>query len=752
MEKQIQKRNGELVPFDSIKILNAIHQASLASDDHLSPADLSYVTQKVCDAVENVDVPSVEQVQDIVEAMLIRYDFASTAKAYILYRAEHAKIRSTEFDLMNIYERLTYSSAKSENIKRENANIDGDTSMGTMLRYGSEGSKYFISNYVLPREIADAHTNGDIHIHDMDFYMLTETCCQIDLIRLFRHGFSTGHGYVREPQSIITYAALACIVIQANQNEMHGGQSLPNFDYAMAEGVSKTYTKEYFKALRSYVIVRLGYPHEKAATLEKVIRHSLSAPLKMGKEDIFFEELCSLPLADDLNEHLDELHRFCVGQAMEYTEELTRQAMQSLIHNLNTMHSRAGAQVPFSSINYGTDTSPEGRMVIRNLLESTMDGLGAGETPIFPVQIFKVKEGVNYNPGDPNYDLFQLAIATSAKRLFPNFSFIDAPFNLAYYKEGDPDTEVAYMGCRTRVLGNHHDPDRQTTFGRGNLSFTSINLPRLGIEAHGNLSVFYQKLDDMMDLVIRQLLHRFKIQSERKVRNYPFLMAQGIWIDSEKLSIDDTIGEVLKHGTLSIGFIGLAETLKALIGKHHGESEQAQELGLAIISHMRRKLDEESEKTGLNFTLLATPAEGLSGRFVKMDRKKYGEIAGITDRDYYTNSFHIPVYYPIKAYRKIELEAPYHALTNAGHISYVELDGDTSLNLPAFESIIRYMKEQGIGYGSINHPVDRDPICGYTGVINDVCPRCGRRAGEGISLEKLKELQKKYPDVPPIKA
>ena len=594
MEKQIQKRNGELVPFDSIKILNAIHRASLASDDHLSPADLSYVTQKVCDAVENVDVPSVEQVQDIVEAMLIRYDFASTAKAYILYRAEHAKIRSTEFDLMNIYERLTYSSAKSENIKRENANIDGDTSMGTMLRYGSEGSKYFISNYVLPREIADAHTNGDIHIHDMDFYMLTETCCQIDLIRLFRHGFSTGHGYVREPQSIITYAALACIVIQANQNEMHGGQSLPNFDYAMAEGVSKTYTKEYFKALRSYVIVRLGYPHEKAATLEKVIRHSLSAPLKMGKEDIFFEELCSLPLADDLNEHLDELHRFCVGQAMEYTEELTRQAMQSLIHNLNTMHSRAGAQVPFSSINYGTDTSPEGRMVIRNLLESTMDGLGAGETPIFPVQIFKVKEGVNYNPGDPNYDLFQLAIATSAKRLFPNFSFIDAPFNLAYYKEGDPDTEVAYMGCRTRVLGNHHDPDRQTTFGRGNLSFTSINLPRLGIEAHGNLSVFYQKLDDMMDLVIRQLLHRFKIQSERKVRNYPFLMAQGIWIDSEKLSIDDTIGEVLKHGTLSIGFIGLAETLKALIGKHHGESEQAQELGLAIISHMRRKLDEES--------------------------------------------------------------------------------------------------------------------------------------------------------------
>lgn len=751
MEKQIQKRNGDLVPFDSIKILNAIHRASTASDDHLTPADLSYLTQKVCDAVEDVEVPTVEQIQDIVEAMLIRYDFASTAKAYILYRADHAKIRSTEFDLMNIYERLTYSSAKSENIKRENANIDGDTAMGTMLRYGSEGSKYFIINYVLPKDIGAAHTNGDIHIHDMDFYMLTETCCQIDLIRLFKNGFSTGHGYVREPQSIITYAALACIVIQANQNEMHGGQSLPNFDFAMADGVSKTYTKEYFKALRSFVEIRFQYDETKAKALEKVLRSTVSTPLKMGQEQLFLDAFRQLPLEDRLQQCLEEMHTFCIQQAMKYTEEQTRQAMQSLIHNLNTMHSRAGAQVPFSSINYGTDTSPEGRMVIRNLLESTIDGLGAGETPIFPVQIFKVKEGINYNPGDPNYDLFQLSIATSAKRLFPNFSFIDAPFNLPYYKEGDPNTEVAYMGCRTRVLGNVHDPDRQITFGRGNLSFTSINLPRLGIEANGNLEVFYQKLDAMIDLVIRQLLHRFEIQSGRKVRNYPFLMAQGIWIDSEHLSIDDTIGEVLKHGTLSVGFIGLAETLKALIGSHHGESEDAQKLGLAIVRHMRHRLDEESEKTGLNFTLLATPAEGLSGRFVKMDCKKYGELPGITDKEYYTNSFHIPVYYPIKAYKKIELEAPYHALTNAGHISYVELDGDTSRNLPAFESIIRYMKEQGVGYGSINHPVDRDPVCGYTGIIDDVCPRCGRRAGEPISIEKLLELQKKYPDVPPIK-
>ena len=425
-------------------------------------------------------------------------------------------------------------------------------------------------------------------------------------------------------------------------------------------------------------------------------------------------------------------------------DDATFQAMEALVHNLNTMNSRAGAQVPFSSINYGTDTSPEARMVIRNLLLATDDGLGDGETPIFPVQIFKVKEGVNFNPGDPNYDLFQLAIKTSAKRLFPNFSFIDAPFNLQYYKPGDYNSEIAYMGCRTRVMGNRHDPSREVTCGRGNLSFTSINLPRIAIESKGDLQKFYQILDSRMELVIRQLLHRFQIQCGKKVYNYPFLMGQGVWIDSEKLGPEDSVAEVLKHGTLSVGFIGLAETLKALTGKHHGESEESQKLGLAIISHMRRRMDEESEKTHLNFTLLATPAEGLSGRFVRMDQKKYGSIPGVTDREYYTNSFHIPVYFPINAFRKIQLEAPYHALTNAGHISYVELDGDVCKNLDAFESVIRWMKECGVGYGSVNHPVDRDPVCGYTGVIDDVCPRCGRREGEALSPEKLQEIRKKY--------
>lgn len=422
--------------------------------------------------------------------------------------------------------------------------------------------------------------------------------------------------------------------------------------------------------------------------------------------------------------------------------------MQALVHNLNTMNSRAGAQVPFSSLNYGTNTTQAGRMVVRNLLSATWDGLGNGETPIFPVQIFKVKEGVNYNPEDPNYDLFKQAIRTSARRLFPNFSFLDAPFNYQYYKENDYNTEVAYMGCRTRVMGNVHDPSRETTCGRGNLSFTSINLPRIGIEARGDIDKFFKDLDETEDLVFRQLLHRLAIQSRKTVRNYPFLMGQGVWIDSDSLDIDDAIAEVIKHGTLTVGFIGLAETLVALTGKHHGESEESQKLGLEIVKHMRERCDAKAKATGLNFSLIATPAEGLSGRFVALDKKKYGILPGITEHEYYTNSFHIPVYFPIGAADKIKLEAPYHAYTNGGHISYVELDGDTAHNPEAFEQIIRLMHDSGIGYGSVNHPVDRDPVCGYTGIINEVCPRCGRRDGEAVPLSVLRDLQKKYPDVP----
>jgi ribonucleoside-triphosphate reductase len=380
-------------------------------------------------------------------------------------------------------------------------------------------------------------------------------------------------------------------------------------------------------------------------------------------------------------------------------------------------------------------------MVIKNVLLANENGLGNGETPIFPIHIFKVKEGVNFNSEDPNYDLFKLACRVSAKRLFPNFSFIDAPFNLPYYKKGDYNTEIAYMGCRTRTIGNVYDPSREIVSGRGNLSFTSINLPRLAIESQGNVEIFFHKLDYYLDLCIEQLLARFKIQCQKRVKNFPFLMGQGVWLDSEKLGREDTIAEVLKHGTLSVGFIGLAETLKSLIGVHHGESEEAQQLGLKIVSHMRKRMDEEAEKTHLNFSLLATPAEGLSGRFVKMDAEKYGIIKGVTDREYYTNSFHVPVYYPTTAFKKIKLEAPYHELTNGGHISYVELDGDPTQNVEAFEKVIRYMKEQGIGYGSINHPVDRDPVCGYTGIIGETCPCCGRSEKEdGIPFERIRRI------------
>ena len=436
-----------------------------------------------------------------------------------------------------------------------------------------------------------------------------------------------------------------------------------------------------------------------------------------------------------------KIQRFAKKHAEKEIDRSTYQAMEALIHNLNTMHSRAGAQIPFSSLNYGTDTTPEGRLVIKNILLAEDAGLGNNETPIFPIHIFKVKEGVNYNPGDPNYDLFKLAMKVSAKRLFPNFSFIDAPFNLPYYKPGHPETEIAYMGCRTRVMSNVYDPTREITYGRGNLSFTSINLPRLAILANKNIDFFFEQLDRMVDLVTDQLLERFEIQCQKKVLNYPFLMGQGIWLDSDKLNPNDEVREVLKHGTLTCGFIGLAECLKALTGKHHGESEESQRLGLEIVGYIRKKMNEATEKYHLNFSVIATPAEGLSGRFVRIDKEKFGIIPGVTDRDYYTNSFHVPVYYNISAFDKIRIEAPYHNLTNGGHISYIELDGDPTENLDAFESVIRYMKEQGIGYGSINHPVDRDPVCGHTGIIGDVCPKCGRKEGEsGKGFERIRRI------------
>ena len=607
--------------------------------------------------------------------------------------------------------------------------------MGTMLKYGTEAAKQFNEMFVLKPKHARAHANGDIHIHDMDFLTLTTTCCQIDIKRLFENGFSTGHGVLRSPNSISVYAALACIAIQSNQNDQHGGQAIPNFDYGMAPGVAKSYIKHFYHNLAKAISLLENMDGEKIAT---TIKNKLVLKPTLDNNEEFNTAIKTELLNNNIK-NIDKIIEFSNKTAYQETDKETYQAMEAFIHNLNTMHSRAGAQVPFSSINYGMDTSSEGRVVMKNVLLATEAGLGHGETPIFPIQIFRVKEGINYNEGEPNYDLFKLACRTSAKRLFPNFSFVDAPFNLKYYK-GTPETEIAYMGCRTRVMANVYDKNNEISFSRGNLSFTTINLPRLAILSNGDVKEFFNKLDDMLELCIDQLLERFEIQCRRKVKNYPFLMGQGIWLGSDKLKPDDEVREVLKHGTLTVGFIGLAETLKALIGYHHGESEQAQALGLKIVGHMAEAMDEASKKYNLNFSLIATPAEGLSGRFIKMDKKLFGNLEGITDREYYTNSFHIPVYYPISAYNKIKLEGPYHALTNGGHISYIEMDGDPTKNLAAFEKIIRAMHDNGIGYGAINHPVDRDPICGYNGIIDDVCPCCGRKENEHHGFERISRI------------
>ena len=741
MITKVVKRDGRKVNFNVERIAKSIYKAanSIGGQDYSRSKELSEIVYKKLDKIQQNNQIEASRIYDVVKEVLIEQGHESTLRAYMFFREQRDKVRERNLPIIKTYEKLTFKDSKDSDVKRENANINADTAMGTMLKYGSEGAKNFYQLCVLKPEHAQAHKNGDIHIHDLDFLTLTTTCCQIDLLKLFKDGFCTGEGFLREPQSIGSYAALAAIAIQSNQNDQHGGQSIPNFEYAMAKGVKVTYKKEHLKNLTKAIelLTDEKEPERLASYIVKSIKYDkdLLASYKDSNGYLKVERQYLSKYFD--KNTIKKIQDFCVKYTEKEVEKATYQAMEAFIHNLNTMHSRAGAQVPFSSINYGLDTSPEGRLVMKELLYATEAGLGNGETPIFPIQIFRVKDGINYNPTDPNYDIFKLSCKVSAKRLFPNFSFIDAPFNLKYYRKGDYNSEVAYMGCRTRVMANVYDPSKEVTCGRGNLSFTSINLPRLGIEAKGDINKFFELLDEKMDLVIDQLKARFEIQANKHVYNYPFLMEQHVWLDSEKLKNTDKVGEILKHGTLTVGFIGLAETLKALIGKHHGESEEARELGLKIITHMRQRVDEESKKEKLNFTLLATPAEGLSGRFVKIDKKKYGVIEGVTDREYYTNSFHIPVYYKISAFNKIKIEAPYHELTNGGHISYVELDGDPTKNLQAFEQVIRCMKESGIGYGSINHPVDRDPICGFTGIIKDICPCCGRKEFEEV--EKVSE-------------
>ena len=754
----VVKRNGKKVDFDGSKIAlaikkgfdNAIIKNGDDDEKKYNEKDIQIVYKEVINRIDKEfagqDKIKIEQIQDLIEESLQKKGYNDIYDHFSQYRERRNQSRmlfSEEKKLhkfLKTIEGLGLKSANEDDNKRENANVDGDTAMGTMLQYGSTVSKEFAKTYLMKPRFSEAHDSGAIHIHDMDFLpMGTTTCMQIELDRLFKNGFSTGHGHLREPNDIMSYSALAAIAVQSNQNDQHGGQSIPAFDYYMAPGVLKTFKKQF----KQQVYDLLDYSDLLSlVNMDKIVKD-------IDKLDSIEFDIRDFEVYCKDSDTLKEGFRKAYEKALAKTNRTTFQAMEAFVHNLNTMHSRAGAQVPFSSINFGTDTSPEGRMVTENFLKATEEGLGKGETPIFPVSIFKVKEGVNFNKEDKNYDLFKLACRVSAKRLFPNFSFLDAPFNKAFYKAGDYRTEVGYMGCRTRVMSDVTDLDNQTTGGRGNLSFTSINLPRIAIK-HGialkerekaDMKGFYQELGDMMDLVRDQLLERFEIQCSKHPYNFPFLIEQGVWTNGDKLGPNDRMRKILKHGSLTFGFIGLAETLKALIGKHHGESEEAQKLGLEIVKFMRDRADSYAKEYNLNFTLIATPAEGLSGRFVNIDKAIYGKLKGITDRDYYTNSFHVPVYYNTSIKNKLTLEAPYHNLTNGGHISYIELDGDTVNNVDAFESVVRLMKESGIGYGAINHPVDRDPVCGFVGVIGDVCPGCGRHEFEGVPIEHLNELK-----------
>ncbi|MCI8567996.1 MAG: anaerobic ribonucleoside triphosphate reductase [Bacilli bacterium] len=742
---KVTKRDGRKVPFNKEKIMLAISKGfNSISENNYTETDKIKVLNSVLEEInaKNINNIKIEDIQDIIEGNLRKLNYLDVLDSFSSYRNNRTLSRANffkrEHGLVKAIEALTLKDASEEDLKRDNANVDGDTAMGTMLQYGSTLSREFSKSYLISPHIAEAHDSGQIHIHDMDFVpMGTTTCCQIDLLELFKNGFSTGHGYLREPNDIMSYSALAAITIQSNQNDQHGGQSLPAFDYFMAPGVLKTFKKQFKQTLMDSLELEELIELFDTKKLLAIIDSKKTINFNIEDFEKFYKN----------SNKIKRIFEFSYEKALKKTDRITYQAMEAFIHNLNTMHSRAGAQVPFSSINFGTDTSSEGRMVTKNYLLSLDSGLGHGETPIFPISIFKVKENVNYNKEDPNYDLFELACKVSAKRLFPNFSFIDAPFNLQYYKEGDYRTEIAYMGCRTRVMANVNH-DKEITTGRGNLSFTSINLPRIGIK-YGIISNkkcdmegFYKELGEMMDLVKDQLLERFEIQCRKKVYNFPFLLGQGIWIDSKDLKTTSRLKPILKNGTLSIGFVGLAETLIALIGSHHGESEKARKLGYEIIKFMRNRIDEYVKEYNLNFSLLATPAESLSGRFVRLDKEIYGELAGITDRPYYTNSFHVPVYYDISIVDKLKIEGPYHDLTNGGHISYIELDGDITNNIQAFMKIVRVMHDNNIGYGAINHPVDRDPVCGYTGVIGDICPGCGRREGEGVKIEKLNSIER----------
>lgn len=590
-------------------------------------------------------------------------------------------------NLMKQFDEIVNSS--NQDLTQENANTDGKSPMGMMSLFASTSAKQYAIDYLLSKDVRKAYLEGYIYPHDLDFYATgTTTCCQIPLGKVLKNGFDTGHGHMREPNNIMSAMALTSIILQANQNQQHGGQAIPMFDYDLAPYVKKTYDK-YWDLVES---MSPEYGNEKS------------------------------------------INQWIENKAWELTEREVYQACEAFIHNSNSMHSRGGSQVPFISINYGTDISKEGRMIVKNMLLATQAGLGNGETPIFPIQVFKVKDGINFNKSDINYDLFRLSLETTAKRLFPNYVFIDAPQNIAYYN-GTPESEIATMGCRTRVLANVNG--ESTPVGRGNLSFTSINLPMIALESK-DLDDFFKKLDYYVELASKQLYERYLYQSEKTVSNFKFLYSQGLYWNGEELDLNDKLEKILKQGTLSVGFVGLAETLTALIGEHHGQSKRAENLGKAIIHHMRVKMDEKVKETGMNYSLLATPAESYAGKALKMARDKHGIIDGVTDKDWFTNSNHIPVDFPITAINKIKIEAPYHEMTNAGHITYVELKEDASKNINALEILVKAMKENGIGYGSFNVPVDRCLKCNHNGVIYNECPKCGNNDEKNI--ERIRRI------------
>lgn len=751
----IIKRDGKREDFSPSKIANAIGKAFEATGMTDQTEVIESITQQVINHIGKPTI-GVEEIQDLVETELMKVQ-PEVAKKYIIYRQWRNTERERKTQIKHIMDGIVAIDKNDVNLS--NANMSSHTPAGQMMTFASEITKDYTYKYLLPKKYAEAHQLGDIHIHDLDYYPTkTTTCIQYDLNDLFERGFHTKNGSIRTPQSIQSYATLATIIFQTNQNEQHGGQAIPAFDFFMAKGVLKTFQKSVSSTL-SFLLEIKGIDIDDKQLLDLTRKELLSIrPDEISKKKLLeaLQQLSIVLIEEELS-HI--LHK-----AYNQTRKETHQAMEGFIHNLNTMHSRGGNQVVFSSINYGTDTSAEGRMVIEELLKATIEGLGSrGEVPVFPIQIFKIKDGVSYSEADyqaamnhfddamegkisfeaPNFDLFLQACRTTAKALFPNFMFLDTPFNThEKWNANDPQRyryELATMGCRTRVFENLNG--EKTSLGRGNLSFTTMNLPRLAIEARikaenlteGNnkdaiereaKEIFLNSVQEMAVFIAEQLYTRYQYQRTALARQFPFMMGNNVWKGGGALNPNDEVGDILKQGTLGIGFIGGHNAMVALYGQGHGHSRKSWDTLYKAVEVMNKVADEYKEKYHLNYSVLATPAEGLSGRFTRMDKRKYGVIEGVNDRDYYVNSFHVDVKEPISIMEKIKCEAPFHALTRGGHITYVELDGEAQKNVRSIAKIVKVMHDEGIGYGSINHPVDTCHNCGYKGVIYDKCPIC----------------------------